>query len=110
MKKIQENIDKQLDFNKGRNLFYNGLTDSLKFIPETLHAIEHVGEMDVDSENLLIDYVTNRVLQEFCRVNQYYSFDKQAREDLRDLYAELFFNLKSNKTSIDSISRAIMRI
>ena len=104
MKKYQDNIDKQFEFNQGKNLFYNGILSSLRFSPETLNAIEKIDLIDSDSENLLIDYLTNRAVQEFCKVNQYYTFDKQAQLFLRSLYVDLFTNIKKHKSSIESIA------
>lgn len=101
---FKDNIDKQIKYNQGKNLFYNGINNSLRFIPETLQAIRKIGEIDKEAENLLIDYVTNRAIQEFCRINQYYTFDKQAQEDLRAIYIELFINIKSDNISMDPIS------
>ena len=96
MKINQDNIDKQFEFNHGKNLFYNGILNSLRFSQETLDAIENIDLIDSDSENLLIDYLTNRAIQEFCKINQYYTFDKQAKLMLRNLYVDLFTNIKSD--------------
>ncbi len=104
MKNFQDNIDKQFGFNQGKNLFHNGLVNSLKFSPETLIAIEKIDLIDSDSENLLIDYLTNRAIQEFCKINQYYTFDKQAQLALRNLYVDLFTNIKNHNSAIDSIA------
>lgn len=104
MKEYKVNIDKQFEFNQGKNLFYNGILNSLKFSPETLNAIEGIDLIDPNSESFLIDYLTNRAVQEFCKVNQYYNFDKQAQLALRSIYAELLTNLKNSQYSIDSIA------
>lgn len=104
MKRFQEKIDKQIESNEGANLFNNEITNSLRFSPETLSAIGRIGEIDKDSENVLIDYVTNKVMQEFCMMNQYYTFNQQAQAELRDVYIELFSNIRNTETSIDSIS------
>jgi len=104
MKIYQDNIDKQFEFNQGKNLFYSGILNSLRFSPETLNAIEKIDLIDSDSENLLIDYLTNRAVQEFCKINQYYTFDKQAHLILRNLYVDLFTNIKNHKSSIESIA------
>jgi hypothetical protein len=105
MKSLQENIDKQLEFNRGKNLFYNGIINSLKFNPETIDAIKKIGKIDIVSENLLIDNLTNKVLQEFCGINQYYTFNKRSKKALRDIYYNLFSNIKKNKISTDSIAK-----
>jgi hypothetical protein len=104
MKIFQENIDKQFEFNQGKNLFYNGILHSLKFSPETLNAIEKIDLIDAESESLLIDYLTDRSVQEFCKINQYYTFDKQAHLILRSLYVDLFTNIKKRNASIESIA------
>lgn len=104
MKNYKQDIDKQFEFNQGKNLFYNGILNSLKFSPETLAAIEKIDLIDSDSENLLIDYLTNRAIQEFCKINQYYTFDKQARFILRNLYVDLFKNIKNGNSSIESVA------
>lgn len=104
MNNIRKKIDKQFEFNKGKNLFYNGMLKSLRFSSETLKAIEKIDGIDKEAENLLIDYLTNRAIQEFCKMNQYYTFDKSARACLRNLYADLFANIRSRNASIDSIA------
>lgn len=104
MKIIQDNIDQQFEFNQGKNLFYNGILNSLRFSQETLDAIENIDLIDSDSENLLIDYLTNRAIQEFCKINQYYTFDKQAQIMLRNLYVDLFTNIKSHEYSMNFIA------
>lgn len=106
MENFQENIDKQLEFNKGKNLFYNGIINSLKFSPETIAAIEKIGKIDIASENMLIDNLTTRVLQEFCAVNQYYTFSDSSKTTLKNIYIKLFFNIKNNRTSIDAIAKS----
>lgn len=105
MKSLQENIDKQLEFNRGKNLFYNGIINSLKFNAETIDAIKKIGKIDIVSENLLIDSLTNKVLQEFCEINQYYTFNKRSKKALRGIYYNLFSNIKKNKISTDSIAK-----
>jgi hypothetical protein len=102
--RFKEDIDRQIESNHGKNLFYEGKNKTLSFIPETFEAIRRIGKIDKDSENLLTDYITNRVLQEFCRINQYYTFDKQAKKDLRNIYSELFSVITENKISHDLIS------
>jgi len=97
-------IDKQFEFNKGKNLFRDGILNSLRFCPETLEAIEKLDLIDAEAANLLIDYLTNRAVQEFCKINQYYTFDKQALAILRNLYVVLFTNIKNRNSSIESIA------
>lgn len=104
MNNFQNNIDHQLAYNEGKNLFYQGILQSLRFSPETIKAIDRYGEFGDDSERLLVDYSTNRALEEFCKVNQYYTFDKQAREALHAIYTDLFANLKNREIPVETIA------
>ncbi len=101
---FQNKIDEQFEFNKGKNLFYRGIVDSLCFSPETLKTIGAFDFIDSVADSTLIDYITNRAIQEFCKMNQYYSFDKQAHENLRLLYVSLFTNIKNHNATIESIA------
>lgn len=104
MTNYQDQIEQQFEFNQGKNLFYQGIIHALRFSPDTLNAIEEMDNIDPDSENLLIDYLTNRAIQEFCKINQYFTFDRAARLSLRNLYVDLFANIKYHKTPIDEIA------
>lgn len=105
MDKYLKNIDKQIEFNKGKNLFLDDTGMTLKFLDDTINAISDLGEINNDFENILIDYTTDKVLDEFYRINQYYTFNHDAKKDLRSIYYDLFTNLKSGKYSTESISK-----
>lgn len=100
-----ENIDKQIEFNKGKNIFCEDRHSFFKFIEETVNAISNFKEVSADSENILIDYATDKSLEEFCRMNQYFTFNHQAKNDLRNIYCDLFSSIRTKKTSIDLISK-----
>ena len=104
MNEFKDSIDKQFRFNKNKNLFYDGILNSLRFSPDTLDALERIDLADPDSADLLADYLTDRAIQEFCMVNQYYTFDKQARSDLRNIYVDLFANIKSRSLSMEKVA------
>lgn len=105
MDNFLENIDKQIDFNKGKNVFLADENSTLKFIDDTVSFIAKLSELSADSERMLIDYTTDKSLEEFCRINQYYTFNRQAKDDLRDIYRDLFSNLRAKDKSIESISK-----
>lgn len=102
---FREIINKQFEFNKGKNLFKDGIIDSLKFCPEILKAIDEIDLPDTDSEKILIDYLTGKALQEFCEINQYYTFNKQDQAALKGIYVELYTEIKKDKTSIGTIAK-----
>ena len=104
MNLFRENIEKQFKFSQGRNLFHRGSIRESHFIPGTLNAIEKLAEMDVVSENALIDYTTNRALEEFCSMNQYYTFDEQSKKSLQNLYTGLFSAIRNNPAELASIA------
>ncbi|MNU57086.1 hypothetical protein D3C71_461960 [compost metagenome] len=105
MDKYLINIDKQIEFNKGKNIFLDEKESTLKFIDDTVNVILNMSELTADSERILIDYATDKSLEEFCRINQYFTFNRQDRNDLRSIYCDLFLSIKTNKNSIESISK-----
>lgn len=104
MKRFIEIIDKQIESNRGGNIFLDK-PDIFRFTDETVYAISNINELNSDSEEFLVDYVTNKVIEEFCRVNQYYSFDTKSKEKLRIIYSDLLENFRTGVNSIDEISK-----
>jgi hypothetical protein len=105
MDKFQRNIDKQIEFNKGKNLFCDDAGGSLRFIRNTIQAIESIDHLSEDFENFLMDYAAEKALREFWRVNQYFSFNNQAKHELRSIYTELFSSIKSGKIPVETLSK-----
>lgn len=105
MKKLLKNIDNQIEFNKGKNLFNDGPNNALMFIKDTISTVENMDHFTIESEQSVIDYATNKALQEFCRVNQYYSFNNEAIQNLRNIYADLFLGIRNKISSADQISK-----
>ncbi len=105
MNKYLKNIDKQIEFNQGKNIFLDKTDITLKFIDDTIKAISEITQINSGSEKILIDYTTDKAIEEFCRINQYYSFNSEAKKDLRNIYSDLFSNIKANNHSIETISK-----
>lgn len=103
--KYLKNIDQQIDFNKGKNIFLDNDDLKLKFIEDTISVISNIKELTVDSEKVLIEYATEKAIEEFCRINQYYSFNNEAKNELRHVYSILFSSIKTNEKSIELISK-----
>jgi hypothetical protein len=103
MDKYLKIIEKQIGHNQGKNIFQgHGLT--FKFVDETVKAISNIGEIDIETEEILVGYATDKSLEEFCRMNQYYAFNSQSKKDLRTIYCDLFSVIKANRQPIDEIS------
>jgi len=104
MKKLKENIDRQIEFNQGKNIFLDNL-EMFQFANDTVKAISEIDLPDAGSQQLLIDYATDKAIEEFCRVNQYYSFNEAAKQELRAIYADLTANILAGNDSAESISK-----
>ncbi len=102
--KYRKRIDKQIESNKGKNLFPDEKALSLSFIDDTIKSISDFDYLSPDLEKVLIDYATEKALEEFARVNQYYAFNTEAKEALRKIYCELFYHIKTKDKPVDIIS------
>jgi hypothetical protein len=105
MSKLTEIIDKQIAFNQGKNIFLDSL-DIFQFAKDTVNAIAEIDNVNPEAKRFLIDYASDKAIEEFYRLNQYYSFDINARNNLRTIYSALFEKLETRNISIDDISRA----
>lgn len=103
MEQLKESIDKQIQFNRGKNIFCD-CTNLFRLINKTTEAALRLKDLDKQSVNMLVDYTTDKAIEEFCRVNQYYSFSTDARNSLRKLYSKLFQNLRSYDGSEDKMA------
>lgn len=104
MDKILQNIDKQIAANQGKNIFSDNL-DDFQFIHETIDLISKTGSLPASAEKILIDYTTEKAIEEFCRINQYYSFDSQSKEDLKKIYTCLLADVIGQRESVEDISK-----
>ncbi len=104
MDRFIKNIDKQIEFNQGKNIFLDNL-EIFQFANETVNAISNINGLNPDSKQLLIDYSTDKAIEEFCRINQYYSFDSKTKNKLRKIYSDLFENIQTKTNSIEVISK-----
>lgn len=104
MNRFIENIDKQIAFNQGKNIFLDNLS-FFQFAEDTVKAISKIDRLNPDAKDSLIDYATDKATEAFCSVNQYYSFDRNAKNKLRKIYADLFENFHTGTNSIEDISK-----
>ncbi len=54
---------------------------------------------------LLIDYTTEKVLRELCRVNQYFYFSENDIIGLKYIYRNLYQNITKNELSLNIVSK-----
>jgi hypothetical protein len=96
-------IDKQIGLNRNKNILCENL-DTFEFSHNTIKAISQIDSLHLDSKELLIDYAVDRAIEEFIRVNQYFSFDQNAIIDLRKIYTDLFESVMQTTQPIEKIS------
>ncbi|NTW23840.1 MAG: class I SAM-dependent methyltransferase [Lentimicrobium sp.] len=104
MDNFKKSIDKQIASNRGKNLFHDGVPASNEFIELLVENLKEINNVSDEQEQELIEYTADRVLQEFCRINQYYSFGKAEKKALRDIYAVLFSSIRNSNASIAALS------
>lgn len=97
-------IDQQLRFNRSKNLFHSQTHRPLKFNGLTLDIIQRLNTINQHDHNLLVNYTTDKVLQEFCSVNQYFVFQETDIIDLRKIYSDLFFNIIKKDAQINLLT------
>lgn len=107
---LKHPINKQNAFNKGKNFFSDNENQPLQFIEGSESLIEKIRNLDIQSEQLLIDYLTDESLQEFCRVNQFFSFNAESVTELKAIYSELnqqirLLDTHAGQAEMDAVSQ-----
>ncbi len=101
---LLKSIDNQIKSNRDKNLFHDN-DELFRFTNETIKNISSFNELNYHSEQLLIDYTTNKTIEEFCRVNQYYSFNSKTKEELKAIYSDLLQDIQNKSFTVDEITR-----
>ena len=100
MQELEQIFQKQIDFNRNKNIINSDL-GQFKFTNQIRSLVKtQTFKSNIHKENI-INFLTNQVMQEFCRVNQYYSFDSLAIKKLKGIYVDLWESL--NESHIMSI-------
>lgn len=86
---VKKHIQEQLAYNSGKNVFADEQVNSLQMIEFTESLVENIQQMDAASAEQMIDFLTDEALQEFCRVNQYFSFNRDSVNELKAIYREM---------------------
>ena len=102
---LKKCIDLQIESNQSKNLFHKDSNELFRFLTSTIKIIQKAGRITPNDLNLLIDYTTDKVLQEFCRVNQYFSFHENDIISLKTIYWNLYQDIIRGEKDIDIISQ-----
>jgi len=94
MDRLKSVIDEQISLNAGKNLFYKD-ENLFSFSNNLLFIVDSINENNDYSLNILIDYAVKKNLQEFCRINQYYDFNTDAKNELKSIYTNLITKIKN---------------
>jgi hypothetical protein len=96
-------IDKQIEGNQGKNLLLQQGAH-LSFVDETIRTLSNVGNLSPHMESVLVAYASEKTIEEFCRINQYFTFDSEARRQLETLYRNLFANIKAQSEPNETVA------
>jgi hypothetical protein len=77
----------------------------MNFMEVTINALRNAGAITPSELDVLIGYTSEKVLQEFCRVNQYYSFNENDKRHLRAIYRNLYDELTKEDKTVDAIAQ-----
>jgi hypothetical protein len=107
MRELQAHIQKQLLSTKDRNLFHGNTINTFRFIDGTREILKSLKTLDEEEQKSLIEYACNSAIEEFCRINQYYSFKEDSKEELRYIYRDLFhrFCMSDSEESCEAIAK-----
>jgi hypothetical protein len=100
--KLKDSINLQINSNQGKNLFHKNIFRIMQCSQSIIDALQNnaFAENDVCS---IIDYTAEKILQELCRVNQYFSFNKNDIITLKLLYWNLYQSIQKNNFSTETI-------
>jgi len=104
IKEYQCVIDVQIKHNRSKNFFCRNAENIFSFAPETIINADQACRMNRRDQEQLISYTVLKVLQEFCRINQYISFDEMDRGSLSNIYSSLLYNIKEGKDTYQTIA------
>jgi hypothetical protein len=98
---IKQHIKERIVFNSGKNLFAEEEINALQLVEVTESLVDAIQNMDTDTEKQMIDFMADEALQEFCRVNQYFSFNSDSVRELKAIYALFNQNIRLLDTNAD---------
>jgi len=79
----------------------NNKTLSLPFFETAESLLEKFKRPDIQSEDLLIDFLTDEALQKFCTMNQYFSFNTKSVDELKLIFTRLNEKIKTIENQTD---------
>ena len=96
---IIKQLKQQITFSSCKNLLSDSRFNMLRLIEVTESLVESIRNSDNESEKLLIDLLSDETMQEFCRMNQYFSFNTESIHELKAIYREFIQRIKELKSN-----------
>lgn len=101
---IKHCIYLQIANNRNKNLYYSDLPDTMNFTGAMIKCINTTNGIESIHHIPLAEYIVDKTLREFCRINQYYSFSREDIAALKNIYANLFNQIALREISIEEIA------
>ena len=103
---LRQFIEKQISYNSRKNIFYSGKENKLEFISETRELIQEIEKSPIENQEKIIEFTVSKALSEFYKVNQYYYFDNDRQEKLKEVYRNLYKEIieTDQQKDIDTIA------
>jgi hypothetical protein len=98
---FKECIDRQMASNRGINLFSEDFSGLLHFSDEMIRLMLDAKNPDPELRDEICEYLVDKALLEFCRVNQFYTFNEKTRRDLKLIYSGLIDAIDRKHTGLD---------
>ncbi|WP_051313129.1 hypothetical protein [Sporocytophaga myxococcoides] len=108
LQSLHHSIDRQIQANKGKNLYYFDRDALFNFCEENnmlsnRHKFAEIFSEDAIQEDL-IDYTLSKVLHELFHTNQYITVNERDKSILRKVYKKLLSELCDQQLSLSDIS------
>lgn len=105
MNDLTDWIDKQIRFNQSKNFFHRTDEGTLRFADSTVKKIREIHPIHPSHQAVLIDYTTEKVLEELCRINQYYAFGVEDKNELKEIYTQLLLRIEEKIIPVEEIEK-----
>ncbi|HBS85990.1 MAG: hypothetical protein A2W91_08460 [Bacteroidetes bacterium GWF2_38_335] len=98
---INTNIHQKFENEEGKKLFMNEIDNSLSFISESFYEITKIDDIEAKVTKQKLDQLAAKTLVDFCKINQFFNFNKNSQKELREVYSKSLKKFKSNGITYD---------
>lgn len=102
---LKESIRFQITHNKGRNFFVDHSFDTLTFTDDTIKKIQEYKDLGEEVRNELIEFALDSAIKEFCRINQFFNIEGEAKTQLRHVYKILLERIIRKEFELEELQK-----